>query len=122
MQFNIPIDKLQKRGYICQKLYAANYITYYRKIGSYGIRLWVRGRTIEINDWYDYTDIIVPFYLSLPEEQRQRKGVALELDRKERVVRVRDLPRMIKEQLQPDDPYFDKWETIFIHNESFQKV
>lgn len=60
--FNINVSKLKGMGYTFQKLYAADYKTYRKKIGDYTIWLWVKGRLIEVDDWHQHTNSIIEFY------------------------------------------------------------
>jgi len=62
LKFTIEVSKLKEMGYTFQKLYAANYKTYRKKIGDHTIWLWEKGRTLEINDWHQHTGNIIEFY------------------------------------------------------------
>ena len=65
LNFTTPVRELKSRGYTFQELYASNYKSYRKEFGShkeFTIWLWVKGKTIEINDWYNYTSNVIDFY------------------------------------------------------------
>lgn len=62
LHYTIKEGELKSMGYTFQKLYAANYITYRKKIGDYAIWLWSKGKTVEIDDWHQHTINILNFY------------------------------------------------------------
>jgi len=62
--YTIPNSELKKRGYTFQKLYANNYVTYRKKIQEHGYTVWCwsKGKTIEVDDWHDFTGGIIKFF------------------------------------------------------------
>jgi len=64
MNFTIDPKQLIPRGYTFQKLYARNYKCYHRKLASgHRLWLWMKGRNIEINDWYDQSENLIKFFI-----------------------------------------------------------
>lgn len=64
LQYTIKEKELKPMGYIYQKLYADDRKSYRLEIEkwSYTIWLWVIGKSIQVNDWYDNTHAIIVFY------------------------------------------------------------
>lgn len=62
LHFTIKTGVLKAMGYKFQKLFANNYICYTKDIRRYKIRLWSRGKTIEVDCWQGGTKAILDFY------------------------------------------------------------
>lgn len=60
---NADVKALIPRGYKFQKLYARDYKCYHKKITpSYTIWVWIKGKSIEVNDWYANTKAIISLF------------------------------------------------------------
>jgi hypothetical protein len=55
--------ELSDHGYDFRKLFASNYKVYFKEINNIGIWCWVKGKTIEIKDYYDNTINIINYYI-----------------------------------------------------------
>jgi hypothetical protein len=62
MKFTGTFKNLKNHGYTFQKLYAANYKCYRKKINEYDSTLWIfvgNGGSIEFEDWYGNTERLI---------------------------------------------------------------
>lgn len=124
MQFTTPIPDLKDRGYIYQKLYAAEYKTYRKEFGEhkeYTIWLYVQGKTIEINDWYSSTEAIINVYKANSKEHKKEYCI-LELNKTTQEVRLRDKKKYYKGIMKGDYSYMEGWREIIIYIPYFKEV
>ncbi len=136
MQFTTPVKELKPRGYTFQKLYASDYITYRKEFGeytSYTIWLWKKGRELEINSWYGYTENIVNFYRDNLEAYKEKNKtmtkpldyMVLELHRDTGEVRLRNTDRYIDVKFGNDEDAkqeYSRWREVFLDFDLFDQV
>jgi hypothetical protein len=144
LNFTTRVKDLKSIGYKYQELYARNYKTYRKEIAGFTFWLWVKGKTIEINDWYSYTANIIKFYKEnieqwkidnskLPRPRSHFKlyanhntGEIKEFDYNEYYNAIKLLDENRKDgEKDGYDEYLDKyknWREIVLHIESFEEV
>ena len=59
MKFTGKFTDLIPKGFIFQKLYARNFKSYRKQLEDHRIWIWVRGREIEVDDWYNCTGGVI---------------------------------------------------------------
>ena len=62
LHFTVKTGALKAMGYGFQKLFADNYICYSKNVGRHKIRLWSKGKTIEVDCWQCGTKAVIDFY------------------------------------------------------------
>lgn len=126
MKFTSPVNQLKDRGYTFQKMYANDYKCYWKKISNtFTIWLWVKGKEIEINDWYGMTEPILKFYKDnfdswLKENSKRPKplnGMFILYNPKTKDVILKDFKEYYTAICQDDpkliDAYYKKYEGYY---------
>jgi len=62
MKYTIKEREFKLIGFEFLKLYANNYKCYHKEINYFDIWCWVKGKDVEIDDWYGLTGTIVDFF------------------------------------------------------------
>jgi hypothetical protein len=71
---------MKPNGYRHARLYGHNYRVYIKEIGSYTVRCWVKDRSLEIEDWYGYTENVVEWYIENRKTSRDYEVLALNIE------------------------------------------
>ncbi len=137
LNFNIDVKKLIPIGYIHQKLYARNYKTYRKKIECHTIWLWIKGKTIEVDDWYSYTNNVIEFYKNNFDKwkkenkklARPRHAMILHANHSTGEIKLKDFDEYYKSMFSENnkiiDDYYKKyknWREIILIPKLFDKV
>jgi hypothetical protein len=136
LHFSVNVKLLIPRGYTFQKLYASNYKTYRKKFRSFTIWLWVKGKTIEINDWYTYTNNVIECYKNNYEQWKlensklssPRSVMVLHANHSTGEVKLKDYSQYYEAFLgdpKKVDEYYKKyedWSEIILSPNSFNEV
>jgi len=73
LKINVDNSYFENNDYIFQKLYAAQYPVYHKKLTEYTLWCWVDNGDIEINDWYNNSLLITEFYIKNRDKMKQSK-------------------------------------------------
>ncbi len=74
MNYTINESEFKPLGYTFQKLYAMEYKTYRKEVNScYTIWCWVKGKAIEINDFYGNTEKVIDYFLNNQDKAKYSK-------------------------------------------------
>lgn len=74
MNYSISESKFKTLGYTFQKLYAMEYKTYRKEVNKcYTIWCWVKGKKIEINDFFGYTENVIDYFLNNQDKKKYSK-------------------------------------------------
>lgn len=136
LHFTVNVKELKNRGYTFQKLYAAEYKTYRKKINDYTIWLWVKGKEIEIEDWFSLTGPIIDFIKKHYDEWKVENDklpspsevITLHIERDTGEIKFKDYDEYYKAMFGDDvesDIYrkkYDRWREYDIHYETFKDV
>lgn len=123
LNFSINVKELKPRGYIFQKLYAADYKSYRKEIEGYTLWLWVKSKTIEINDWYSYTKNIIEFYKENFEQwaiensklPKPRFAMVLHANHSTGEIKLKDFNEYYKVLLSKNESDFDLYHEKYDH-------
>ena len=149
LHYTVDIKELKPRGYTFQKLYAAEYKTYRKKINNYTIWLWVKGKGIEIDDWYSLTGPIINFIKEHYDEwkiendklPKPREVITLHIEQDTGEIKFKDYKEYytamvgdgsfwksenknkgIPPELEAYYKKYDRWREYNIHYETFKDV
>jgi hypothetical protein len=61
MKYTIKEREFKGLGYTFQKLYARDYKCYWKSFDGISIWCWVKGKEIQVSDWYEHTEMIINF-------------------------------------------------------------
>jgi len=82
LKYQVSEDVFKERGYTFQKLYAAEYPVYHKKVGDYHIWCWVNEKEIVVKDWHGFlTPTIIKYYFdNKDDENKVRHSAKLDWD------------------------------------------
>lgn len=129
MNWSIPAKQLKSLGYTFQKMYAADYKCYHKKLSTKSnitLWLWVAGKTIEVNDWHQFTGSVIEFYKANKDQSDGVSdiGIKIQLNRETGYIQLYDYKSYYEvfESKSWDSwkEKYDDWQEIYLSHDGMK--
>ena len=120
MKYKIKERDFKGLGYQFTKLYANNYKCYHKNFGAYNIWCFVKGKQIEVNDYYHQTEIVIDYFNKNKDNHINKNAGNVRFYLNRRTGQTKDYHT--NPFFYTTKEFYKEWREIYLQISLFQKI